>query len=280
MNQRSPYEAHLDVIEGLLRRVAARRCISVDEAEDFSSWARVKLLEDDCAILGKFRGRSSLKTFLVTVLQNLFRDYRIAKWGKWRPSAKAKRLGVDAVRLETLLYRDGLGFDEAAEILRRNHGVSASIAELAELAGELPPRMSRRTVGEGALDTLAEPAEDGGVDARVRDEERWAAAERAEKGLAGALRCLDPEDRLILKMRFEDGLTVAAIARTLGLDQKPLYRRIERCLSALRSGLEERGVAAETVSELLGWNRLELYVDYGDLALETGVPRPSHGQRS
>lgn len=271
------------MIEGLLRRVAARRCLSADEAEDFSSWARVKLLEDDCAILGKFRGRSSLKTFLVTVLQNLFRDYRIAKWGKWRPSAKAKRLGVDAVRLETLLYRDGLSFDEAAEILRRNHGVSASIAELAELAGELPPRMPRRTVGEGALGTLAELAElaeDGGVDARVRDEERWAAAERTEEGLGGALRGLDPEDRLILKMRFEDGLTVATIARTLGLDQKPLYRRIERCLSALRAGLEQRGVAAETVTELLGWNRLELRVDYGDLALETGAPRPSHGQRS
>jgi len=261
----------------VLRRVAARRCLSVDEAEDFSSWARVKLLEDDCAILGKFRGRSSLKTFLVTVLQNLFRDYRIAKWGKWRPSAKAKRLGVEAVRLETLLYRDGLGFEEAAEILRRNHGVRASIAELAELAGELPPRMPRRTVGEGALSSVEE---DGRVETRVRNEERWAAAERAEQGLAGALRCLDPEDRLILKMRFEDGLTVATIARTLGLDQKPLYRRIERCLSALRAGLEEHGVGAETVTELLGWNRLELCVDYGDLALETGVPRPSQGQRS
>lgn len=273
------FEQHLPLVERVLGSIGARRCRSVDEAEDFASWARLKLLEEDCAILRKFRGRSSLKTYLVTVIQNLFRDYRIAKWGKWRPSAKAKRLGVDAVRLEILLYRDGLSFDEAAETLRRNHGVRVSLSELAELAGVLPPRVPRRTVGEGALDTVAD---DGKVDSRIRDGERKEAAERAERALSGALDGLDPEDRLILKMRYEDGFTVAAVARALGLDQKPLYRRIERCLVALRSGLEERGVVAEMVTELLGWSRLELHVDYGELRRQTGrestASRPSQGR--
>lgn len=272
--RRSLYEAHLELVEDVLRRVASRRCLSADEAEDFVSWARLRLLEDDCAALAKFRGRSSFKTYLVTVVQNLFRDYRISKWGKWRPSAKARRLGVVAVRLERMVHRDGIGFDEAAETLRRNHGVEASVSELAELVGELPPRVPHREVGEAPLDTVAE---DGRVEARIRNGERAELVERAEAALAGALRALDPEDRLVLKMRFEDGFTVATIARTLGLEQKPLYRRIARSLGSLRSGLEERGVAREAVTELLGWSRLDLDVDYGVSGGESRRARPSQG---
>jgi len=271
---RELFELHLDVIERVIASVGRRRSMSSDEADDFASWARVKLLEDDCAILGKFRGKSRFKTYLVTVLANLFRDYRISKWGKFRPSAKAKRCGPTAERLETLCHRDGFSFDEAVEILRRNHGVKESEAELAELAASLPSRTPRRRVGEEVLEHLGDS---GRVEQRVRDRERAEAAERAESCLARALRELEPESRLILKMHFEDRLTVAAIARTLGLDQKPLYRRIDRCLGSLRESLEGDGFTARDAAELLEWDSLALRVEYGERAAEIGARRPSHG---
>ena len=40
-------------------------------------------------------------------------EARIAEWGKWRPSAVAKRLGPTAVLLDRLLTRDGRPFDDA-----------------------------------------------------------------------------------------------------------------------------------------------------------------------
>lgn len=266
---RSPYEIHLDLIEGVIGWIARRRCLSEDEGEDFSSWVRVRLLEDDCAVLRKFQARSSFRTYLVTVVQNLFRDYRIAKWGKFRPSAQARRLGTTAIRLEILMVRDGIPFEEAAEILRRNHGVEESTAELARLAGKLPARVPTRSPSgagdEEVLASLSESAEatrPAGPEERLRERERTETQERVQTGLRSALRALEPEDRLILKMHFEDGFTVAAVARTLGLEQKPLYRRIGRSLGTLRAELEARGVDAEAATDLLGWTELSIRVEY------------------
>jgi len=274
-DEQSLYEAHLEQIEEVLRRVGLRRCLSGDEGEDFTSWARLRLLENDCAILRKFKARSSFRTYLVTVVQNLFRDYRIAKWGKFRPSAQANRLGTTAVRLEILLYRDGIPFDEAAELLRRNHGVEESVGELAGLAGDLPVRIPNRAVGEEVLETVGDPGE---VEDRVRDQERTELAAKVTEALDEALETLTPEDRLILRMRFQDGLTVAAISRTLGLEQKPLYRRIGGRLREVRRALEEAGVRAEDVSELSGWDDRTLRVE-SERAAETGASSPSQGRR-
>jgi DNA-directed RNA polymerase specialized sigma24 family protein len=63
---------------------------------------------------------------------------------------------------------------------------------------------------------------------------------------------LPPQDRLILKMRFGQGFNVAEIAATLHLPQKPLYRRIDAILGALRKRLEGEGMRASEVAELLG----------------------------
>jgi DNA-directed RNA polymerase specialized sigma subunit len=49
---------------------------------------------------------------------------------------------------------------------------------------------------------------------------------------SGALAELGSQDRLILKMRFQDGFQVSRISRLLGLDQKELYRRLERTMKA------------------------------------------------
>lgn len=46
-------------------------------AEDLESEVRLRLLEDDYAVLRKHRGDSSLVTCLTVVIANMFRDYRI-----------------------------------------------------------------------------------------------------------------------------------------------------------------------------------------------------------
>ena len=48
---------------------------------------------DDYSILRKFKGRSSLRTDLITVVTHLYQDWRNGRWGKWRPSEDAKRRG-------------------------------------------------------------------------------------------------------------------------------------------------------------------------------------------
>src|SRR5262245_15391764 len=105
-------------IDRAVRVVARRYGLSAEDAEDLASDVRVRLIDDDYAALRRFDGRSSLRTYLVTIVHRLLLDDRRRRWGRWRPSAEALHGGPAAVRIEELLYRDGLGLEEAIETVR------------------------------------------------------------------------------------------------------------------------------------------------------------------
>ena len=56
---------------------------------------------------------------------------------------------------------------------------------------------------------------------------------------------------MIMRMHFADGFSVADVARALGLEQKPLYRRLERLRKLLRTYLEAEGIDGAEVREAL-----------------------------
>jgi RNA polymerase sigma factor for flagellar operon FliA len=240
--------AELPLIEQVISFVCRRNHLSGPDAEDFASHTRLKLLENDYAVLKKFQERSSLKTYLVVTIQRLFLDYRIAAWGKWRLSTAARRLGPTAMLLEQLLVRDGYSFEQACEVLTTNYQVNASRQELEDLHSQLPVRTRRRIESDDVLvdSQFGRPPEDP-----IADRDRQDAADRLRATLQRLLRDLSAQDRLILALRFDDGRSVAAISTLLGLEQKPLYRRFERLLARLREGLEAHGVNAAEVSDLL-----------------------------
>ena len=45
---------------------------------------------------------------------------------------------------------------------------------------------------------------------------------------------LPEDDRLFLQLRYQEGMTVAQIARAMQIDQKLLYRRVDHCMSTIR----------------------------------------------
>ena len=232
--------SHLGWIERVAAAVSRRQGSNKEDAEDFASWAKLKLIEDDYAVFRKFRGESSLTTYLTVVIAMLFRDYRTHRWGRWRPSAAARRRGALAVRLETLVYRDQLRLEQAAEALRTAGQTDLPDRELARLLCELPAHRPGRPTEVGSEPLADAPAADRA--------DNLVAAEEAEAGrrvIDGVLRRLPPEDQLMLRMRFWEGMSVADIARGLGLPQKPLYRRMDRALADLRGYLEESGVSRD-----------------------------------
>jgi RNA polymerase sigma factor for flagellar operon FliA len=248
------YSEHADTIESVLAYTRRAHRLTADAGDEFSSWARLRLLEDDGAILRKFQGLSSFKTYLVTVIQRLFLDWRIKEWGRWRPTTDARRLGPVAIELERLVLRDRLEFDEAAATLV-SKGIALSRDECDRLWGALPRRPGRHLAAEGALQELpaALPARDP-----IAVQEQHASAGRASAALAEAIPGLTPQEQLIIRLRFQDGITVARIATLLGVEQKPLYRRIDQILARLRATLTAAGVTADEVRELLGNPVVEL----------------------
>jgi RNA polymerase sigma factor (sigma-70 family) len=238
----------LPVIDAVIRDLGRRYRLSRDEREEFAGNVKVRLMEDDYAVLRRFEGRSSLATFLRTVIARQFLDERVKAWGRWRPSADALRLGPTAVALERLLERQRMSLEEAIENLRSCDETLDERA-LRALATHLPHRVTRhRLVDATALEHVA--ATEPSPEQVFADEQ--AAEGRASTGAAlhAATAALPARDRLLLRLRYVQGATVAEIARVLGEEQKPLYRQIERLLSKLRAALEDRGVSADQVRAL------------------------------
>jgi RNA polymerase sigma factor for flagellar operon FliA len=236
----------LDWIERAAAYVCRRHGLSADESADFTSFAKLKLVENDYDVLARFRGESAIATYLVVVLSMLFRDYRAQHWGRWRPSAAARRQGALAIRLETLVYRDRVPLGQAAEMLRSSGQTQQSDRELAGLLAQLPARNNPRATPVGS-DLTDEPQAPNRSDDFLAAEE----AEAQERIIREALKRLSAEDQLLLRLRFWEGLSVADIARSLGLPQKPLYRRLERAMVHARGLLEQAGVSREYAKAVL-----------------------------
>src|SRR5262249_57565215 len=94
---------------------------SEEEGEDFGSLLKIKLLDNDRAVPRAYRGDSSLRPYWAAVATRLFLDQRVAVWGKWRPSAKARRLGPLAVELEELVRRGGRAPADAVALVSPRH---------------------------------------------------------------------------------------------------------------------------------------------------------------
>lgn len=241
--------ANRALIERLIGFTAARQRLSRVDREEFASFVWVRLIENDYHILRQFSERSLLKTYLTTVILRLLYDYRIAQWGKWRPSAQAQRLGPLAVQLERLLTRDRLTREEAFEQLQASLPEPPARDELDALAAQLPPRIPRTTVSEEALANVpaASPAPDAGVLAAERAE----LAARAIAALRVALAELDDTTRSVMVLRYNGGLSVPRIAAMLQIEAKPLYRLMDQVREKLRATLEAAGISAADVQELL-----------------------------
>lgn len=261
----------LGVIDQVVQFIARRHHLHADEADDLASAVKLKLIENDYEALRNFRGGSSLKTYLTTIALRHYLDTRIAQWGKWRPCMQARRLGPTAVLLDRLISRDGMSLDEAVDTARSNHGVAAPRDELLALGASLPVRLRRRFADPQELESVAAPPahEAAGIlDTRTE-------AERIELALTDSLDRLADEDRLILKMKFQDGLQVSRIARTLGLDQKSLYRRLGHVIRTLREALEARGVSRDQVAAIVGHPETDLSGTIDGPSRKSGPERPS-----
>ena len=241
---------NLETVERITRALCGRSGLAGDDADDFESFVKERLIEHDYAVLGKFRGGSALRTYLTSVIINFLREYRDSQWGRWRPSAAAKREGAVAVQLERRVYRDGESWDQAVESIRASGQTEATHGELRKMVARLRPKASSRPVQVGS-EPLDATAGSSTADDRVLAQEAAGERSNAEAALNRALDQLPTEERQIVRMHFEEGLSVADTARALALEQKPLYRRIERILRELRKYLEDAGVSHETIRELL-----------------------------
>jgi RNA polymerase sigma factor (sigma-70 family) len=260
-------EENLNLIERVIRFTSRRQRLDESEAEEFASIVKLKLVENDYAVVRKFEGRSKLATFMTMVVKNMLLDYRIHHWGKWHASAEAKRLGDLAVELEQLLHRDGRTIDDALPLLQAKHP-GTTRESLEALVARLPERRARRRMVDlsEAEGVTVEPE----MEDQVLHEERERTCRQLSSAVREAIGRLPENDRLYLHLRFGCRLTVAQIARSMHIEQKLLYRRNDKLMNDLRAELERAGIAPKDAIDVIGREGTQL-----DFALGNPVLRPS-----
>lgn len=262
------YTEHSETIEAVLAHIRRRHLLSPDAAEEFSSWARLRLIEGDCAILRKFRGQSTLRTYLTTVLLHLFLDWRNSQWGRWRPTATARRSGPLATELERLVLRDGRDYEEAVEILLSARA-AGSRAECDATWATLKRQPARKMT---TTDVLADLPAPGAPQESVDFESVQQKASRIAAALRQALRGLDGQEQIILRLTYVNKFTAKQIGAVMHLEAKPLYRRIEQIEAKLGALLVATGLAKDEVLDLFG----NAGVDLGEI-LDEELRKPKDG---
>lgn len=260
MDARELLRTNVAEVDRAIQRVCRKTGVTGADADDFASEVKVALLEDDCRILRGYRGDSSLATFLAVVVQNMLFDSRSRTYGRWRPTAEARRMGETAVLLERLVRRDGRPLDAVLPIVRDLDPSVTREAAAAILAclPERPIRARETDFGVVDPDTYAS---DQRADERVVSAETRRASAETSRIMREALQSMPLEDRTIVRLRFVSGMSIADISRMLRLPQRPLYRRIESALEELRRALRKGGVDSRTVAELIGSASAEM--DFG-----------------
>jgi len=257
---------NLPLLERLVRAACRSWRMSEADVEDFLSDVKLRLIEHDYGVLRNFQGRCSMATWLALIVQRQLLDYRARVAGRFRPSAEAQRLGEEAMRLEALLVRDRKPLPEAVELLRRG-GSAMTLADAERIAAKLPRRQTRVTtvaLDDVDLDPAAPP------ERFDTSREREVASQTISATLRQAIAGQTVEEQTILRMLFVAGMSVADIARALGQEQQPLYRRVRRLYAQLRGRLLDAGIDAERVRDLLETPDVDL--DLGlDSASETAA---------
>lgn len=209
------------------------------------------LIEDDYAVVRRFNGNSEIKTYLGAVITRHVINFMRAERGRWRPSAAALRLGPPAPKLEQLVRHEGYTIEQAGEKLRTAGHTKHSDTELARILAELTERAPLRPlVREPATGLPASPGTSH-ADERVLRTEGEARRAALMAVLESAMKELLPIDQLVVKLHFGEGHTVADVARALELEQKPLYRRVDRLRAHLRKHMEGAGLKGNDVREYL-----------------------------
>lgn len=249
------YRRCLDLTGSIACSLGRHNGLSRAEAEDFRSVATLKIISNSREILGGFRGESALRTYLGSVVRNCFRDFIIARSGKWRPSARATTLGLVAVEIERLRTRDGLSDEDAYQIVRQRWHRPVLREEVDRLLRVMSVGTRRRWV---PLESAPPESVSCMPAPWARDRDARRLARRILRILGIALKDLEPRQITLLRRHYGEGTPVSGIAREIGLPRRSAYSLRDRTLRQLRRRLEAEGVSWEDARVALGCRQTEL----------------------
>ena len=238
-------ESNVSLVTRIAIQAGRRHRLPPQDRPDLVSIFWTHLAKDDHRVLRQFRGPRGIAAYLRTVVDRLVLDLRTALWGKWRPSARARRLGPQAEAFERLVVRDGRHPEEALALVQHTMGRAAVSELMGTSSGWRSPRhLVSLELAAGHRATTADPL------VALIDKRREGHGQFVGQRLRQTVGALPADDQLLIQMRHELGLKVSQIAAMLGADQKRLYRRYQVIHAQLRDSLAAAGISARDVADV------------------------------
>lgn len=191
----------------------------------------------------RLQGPASFPTWLRAVLRNLCLDWHRKEFGRERIFQSVARLPVLEQEIFRLVYEEGLAVDEAYLVLHQHfpHLTREQMAEgLDRIQQSLTARqrwlltLRQRRIESLDVASINEQVLQEQLADDSPDPEALAALSERRVTLARALGRLAKPERLLLRLRFEQGLTLAQLARITRLgDPQRVDRRIKEILKQL-----------------------------------------------
>jgi RNA polymerase sigma-B factor len=232
-------EALIERYLPLARRLARRYQRTEEPMDDLVQVASLGLIK---AVDRFDAGREILfSSYAVpTILGELKRHFRDRTW---------------SVRVPRDLQELALRIDQVVSALSADTGRSPAVSEIAQAVGASEERVLDAMEAAGAyhagsLDAPRRAPQDEESGETLADSlgSNESGFERAEDRatLEPLLAHISARERLVLRLRFTEGLTQAEIGARIGVSQMQVSRLIRQALSRLRAGLEDEGAATQS----------------------------------
>lgn len=250
----------------LINRLACRRFPRSELAEEAALAVMDALARDDWRRLRAFSGRSSHATFMSALTLNLLEDFARRRFGRIRPPLWVRRLGGLWLTLFGLLCLERYPPAEAVALAGRLANTAVAAAEEAayRILAEIPSCGERRGEEVPFDEEAILHASDTDCSVQERnleeeererlftvlgrilfDGEQTAMDPQLLARIARIGDNLAPEERLLLKLCFRDGVAVTEAGRMLDLNRHQVHGRLRRILARLREELATAGLAEE-----------------------------------
>jgi RNA polymerase sigma factor (sigma-70 family) len=245
--RQSAWCAFLDRYSGLIYHVVRSFDRDPDRSANCFLFACEQLSAGDFRRLRKFDqcGGATFSTWLCAVVRNLCIDWHRKENGRHRVFGLVGRRDATDQLLFEVVFRRGFSAVEAREELSRR-GIELSFAAVEDRIWDLRRCLSSRQLwllssGNTMLDSLngeeegtyvVEPADP------APDPEALVALRETHQQVSAALASLTDSERLLVRLRYQEGLTLQQVARLVGLkDAQTADRRLRDIIDHLRQAL-------------------------------------------
>ena len=251
-NPQEAWAEFLDEYAAVIYQVVRHFESDPDNAADCFQHVCEKLIENRSQRLRKFKGDGAARftTWLRAVVRNLCIDWHRKQFGRQRPFNSISRLPPFDQEVFRVVYERALPPDECLASLASTFP-NATVTRINESRERiegllttnqrwlLTKRAAQMNGNAAASNSEADDWVRDLPDSQQIDPEKQAIKNERRKQLIRAMTKLSPNDRLLLRLRFEEGVTLDKAAELLCLgNAQRADRQLKEILSQLRKLIE------------------------------------------